>query len=156
MNEESRRRLKELLSSQRVLSLAVLIDGSPHVGLLPYALTTDFTGALVHASKLARHTRGLQPGAPFSLLVHAPELPGSDPLQVPRVTLNGQVRVVETDSADYPRFRDAYLRHLPEAEVTFALGDFTLFELQFRDGRFVEGFAAAMNVTSEDLRMLAK
>ena len=156
MNDESRRRLKELLTSQRVLSLAVIVDGQPHVGLLPYALTADFTGALVRASKLARHTRGLQPGAPFSLMVHAPDRSDSDPLQVPRVTLNGEVRVIDIGSTDFARFREVYLRRLPEAEVTFGLRDFTLYELQFREGRYVEGFAAAVNVTSEDLRMLAK
>ena len=156
MNDESRRRLNQLLSSQRVLSLSVLIDGLPHIGLLPYALSPGFQGALVHASKLARHSRGLQPGAPFSLLVHAPDQPDSDPLQVPRVTLNGEVRVVDRGAAEYPTLRDAYLRRLPEAEVTFGLGDFTLYELQFREGRYVEGFAAAVNVTNEDLRQLAK
>jgi putative heme iron utilization protein len=156
MNDESRRRLKELLSSQRVLSLSVLVDGEPHIGLLPYALAPDFTGALVHASKLARHSRGLQPGASFSLLVHAPDSPDSDPLQLPRVTLNGDVRVVGTDAADFARLRDAYLRRLPEAEITFELADFSLYELRFRDGRFVEGFAAAVNVTSEDLGQLGK
>jgi putative heme iron utilization protein len=156
MNDESLRRLKQLLTSQRVLSLAVLIDGQPHIGLLPYALSPDSKGALVHASKLARHSRGLQPGAPFSLLVHAPDQPDSDPLQVPRVTLNGEVRVVDRDAAEYSALREAYLRRLPEGEVTFELGDFTLYELQFHEGRFVEGFAAAVNVTSEDLRRLAE
>ncbi len=156
MNDESCQRLKKLLSSQRVLSLAVLVDEQPHIGLLPYALTPDFTGALVHASKLARHTRGLQPSAPFSLLVHAPDVPGSDPLQIPRVTLSGEVRVIGADATDFARLRDAYLLRLPDAEVTFQLGDFTLYELRFREGRYVEGFATAVNVTNEDLQQLAK
>jgi len=156
MNDESRQRLKELLSSQRVLSLSVLVDGVPYIGLLPYALHPEFTGALVHASELARHSRGLQPGAPFSLLVHAPDRPDADAMQLPRVTLNGEVRVVDRGAAQYSRLREAYLRRLPEAEITFELADFTLYELQFREGRYVEGFAAAVNVTSEDLRRLRR
>ena len=73
MDVETRRRLKELLTNQRVLSLSVVVQGRPYVGLLPYALKPDFTAALVHASKLAHHSRGLKLGAPFATLVHAPD-----------------------------------------------------------------------------------
>ena len=40
MDVETRRRLKELLTNQRVLSLSVVVQGRPYVGLLPYALKT--------------------------------------------------------------------------------------------------------------------
>ncbi len=156
MNRESLAHLKELLVSQRVLSLSVLIDGAPYIGLLPFALTPDFTSALVHASQLARHTRGLRPGAPFATLVHAPDDPDSDPLQVARAIFTGEVRVVAKESSAYSRLSGIYLQRFPGSEVTFNLGDFTLFELPFREGRFVEGFAAAYNITAEDMHQLAK
>ena len=155
MDDRSRRRMRELLTSQRILSLSILVDGLPYIGLLPYALKPDFSAALVHASKLAKHTRGLQLGAPFASLIHAPDDPNSDPLQVPRVTLTGDVRPLETEAPDYPQLRETYLQRLPESEVTFGLGDFTLFELRFREGRFVEGFAAASSFTAEVLHHLA-
>ncbi len=155
MNNESSLHLKQLLTSQRVLSLSVLVDGLPHIGLLPYALKPDFTAALVHASTLARHTRGLTLGAPFACLIHADDNPSSDPLQIPRLTVTGDVCPVETGAPDYLELSEAYLQRLPQSEVTFGLGDFSLFELRFREGRFVEGFAAASNVTLEDLQHLA-
>lgn len=156
MNNDSLDHLKELLVGQRILSLSVLVDGVPYMGLLPYALTPDFTAALVHASQLARHTRGLQAGAPFAILVHAPDDPNADPLQTPRVIFTGEVRPAEKESEEYSRLSEIYLQKFPGSEVTFGLGDFRLFELRFREGRFVEGFAAAYNVTAADLQQLAR
>jgi putative heme iron utilization protein len=155
MDEKSRQRLKQLLTSQRVLSLAVLVDGKPYLGLLPYALKPDFSAALVHASRLARHTQGLQAGAPFAVLVHAPDEGSADALQVPRVSLTGEVQPVQENAAEYQQLRDLYLRRFPQSEVTFGLGDFQLFELRFREGRWVEGFAAASSFNAEVLRQLA-
>ena len=37
--------IRSLFDSQRVLSLAVLVDGEPEAGLLPFAVREDF-GAL--------------------------------------------------------------------------------------------------------------
>ncbi len=65
MNQEDTTLLRDLLLGQRVLSLGVLVDGAPYVGLLPFALAKDRRALLVHASSLARHTRGLVEGAPF-------------------------------------------------------------------------------------------
>jgi hypothetical protein len=140
------------LLSQRVLALGVLVDGAPYVGLLPFATTADATALLVHASSLARHSRGLAPGAPFSALLHSPDLPGADPLQVARVTFVG---VVEPLAAGTPAHADArarYLARFPGSAQTFALPDFTLHALRIRSGRLVEGFARARDVSPEDLR----
>src|SRR5512135_431833 len=73
MNAEDTTLLRQLLHGSRVLALGVLVDGAPYVGLLPYASSADHRALLVHASGLARHSRGLGDGAPFSALVHGPE-----------------------------------------------------------------------------------
>ena len=62
MDPEELNFVKNLLSDCRVLSLGVLVDGKPHVGLLPFVVATDYRSALIHASQLSRHSRGLQPG----------------------------------------------------------------------------------------------
>lgn len=36
--------LRDLLGSTRVLALALFIDGEPHVSLLPYVPSPDYTG----------------------------------------------------------------------------------------------------------------
>jgi len=155
MTPDQRAALRSLLQEQRVLSLAVLVDEVPYVGLLPYALSTDGDAALIHASKLARHSRGLQDGAPFAILVHEAMAPETDPLQVPRVSLQGTVELVAKGSPDYADCRDAYLARFPSSAPTFGLGDFDLYWLRFARGRYVGGFAQAVNLNEENLRELA-
>lgn len=155
MNDEERRLLRDLLTGQRVLSLSVLVDGEPHVGLLPYVVQPDLGAALVHASDLARHSRGLQPGAPFAALIHFPDRFDADPLQLPRVSLEGTVTVLDRGTPEYDAGRERYLSRFPASDVTFTLGDFRLYQLGFERGRLVAGFARARTVTAAILRELA-
>ena len=145
--------LRELLTrllDQRVLSLGVLIDGAPYVGLLPFARTADGGGLLVHASNLARHSRGLGDGADYSALLFLPEAAERDPLQVPRLTLTGRVARLERDSEECERGRAIYLARFPESARTFQLGDFNLYELRIDKGRLVAGFARTANLGPTD------
>ena len=146
--------LRSLLEQQRVLSLSVLVESRPYVGLLPYALRQDCGAALIHASGLARHSRGLQDGAPFGVLIYDPAA-GVDPLQIPRVSLQGAVELIPKDSPGYIEGRDAYLARFPSSATTFGLGDFDLYWLHFERGRYVAGFAQAINLNEENLRELA-
>ena len=149
MDAPDRDLLRQLLTGTRVLSLGVLVDDKPHVGLLPYAVAPDFRSALVHASQLARHGRGLRPGAPHSLLIHGADDPAGDPLQVPRVTISGTVQHVARSDRDWAAARQRYLDRFPTAERTFLLGDFNLYRLSFEWGRLVVGFARAINLDPE-------
>ena len=72
MKPEQAALLRSLLVEQRVLSLAVVADHRPVIGLLPFALSTDGRALIIHASRLARHTAGLGDGAPFDALAHEP------------------------------------------------------------------------------------
>jgi hypothetical protein len=153
MDSEEKDILRRLLTECRVLSLGVLVDGKPHVGLLPFAIAADNRSALVHASQLARHSRGLQPGSPFSILIHAENLE-LDPLQVPRVTISGTLQHVAQVDGDYQEARRAYIARFPTAERTFLLGDFNLYRLIFEWGRLVSGFARAVTLSPESFREL--
>ena len=138
-----------------VLSLGVLVDGEPYVGLLPFAATPDFGGLFIHASGLALHTRGLLPGAPFSALIHEPEQSGVDPLQLPRVTFQGKVQLLEQGSLEYGQASQIYQSRFPESARTFLLGDFHLYRLQISRGRLVAGFARTININTDHLAGLA-
>jgi nitroimidazol reductase NimA-like FMN-containing flavoprotein (pyridoxamine 5'-phosphate oxidase superfamily) len=149
MKSEDREVLRHLLTEVRVLSLGVLVEGEPYVGLLPFVVGHDFQSVLVHASDLAKHSRGLQEGSPFSFLIHGTDEPDGDPLQVARVTISGTVHQVARTEEEYPRLRDAYIDRFPTSERTFMLGDFYLYKLQFERGRLVAGFARAVNLRPE-------
>ena len=60
-----------LLARRRLLAVSVLVDGQPYVAQLPFAARSDLGALLVHASRLARHSKGLVDGAPFSALIQA-------------------------------------------------------------------------------------
>ena len=146
--------LRDLLTATRVLSLALIVEDTPVNGLLPFAVTRDYRALVVHASRLARHTKGLHDGAIFDALLHEPVAAGVDALQVKRVTLRGVVRVPEDGTPAHEALREEYLMKFPEAEPITALGDFRFYELSIEGGRLVTGFGAAANVTEETLETL--
>ncbi|HEX5817429.1 MAG TPA: hypothetical protein VFY20_01025 [Gemmatimonadales bacterium] len=152
MTPEQATDLRALVAGQRVLALGVLVEESPHVGFLPYAVGDDGATLLVHASKLARHTRGLLPGAEFSALIHESDRGDVDPAQLRRATLHGRVVPLARDTGPYLEARERFLARLPTAAVTFQLGDFALFALHVESGRYVGGFAQAVDVRAADLR----
>ncbi len=149
MKDEDRTVLRKLLTEVRVLSLGVLVEGEPYVGLLPFVVSHDYQSVLVHASDLAKHSRGLQTGSPFSLLIHEADEADGDPLQVARVAISGKVHKVARTDEEYTRVRSAYIDRFPTSERTFMLGDFSLSKLQFDRGRLVAGFARAVNLRPE-------
>ncbi len=151
MSSEDAALLRNLLERRRLLALGVLVEGEPCLGVLPFAVAAGYSALVVHASRLARHTRGLGEGAPFSALVHAPDGPGADPLQIPRVTFRGQVRPLGEGTPEHEEARRRYLARFPDSAGTFDLGDFGLYALRIREGRLVGGFARARNVSPEDL-----
>ncbi len=155
MDPEELNLVKKLLTDCRVLSLGVLVDGRPHVGLLPFVAATDFRSALIHASQLARHSRGLQPGSPFSALIHASDDQQNDALQVPRVTISGKVQLVAQADADFESSRQAFIDCFPSSAQTFRLGDFNLYRLQFEWGRLVSGFARAITLSPDSFKEIS-
>ncbi len=142
MRSEELRLLRDLLTGQRMLSLGVLIDGKPYVGLLPFVTRPDFQALVIHASNLARHTRGLASGGHFGVMIHATDRADADPLQLPRLSLQGSVRRIPRDEADWLASRDVYLEKYPSSRSVFQLGDFHLYELAIESGRLIAGFGS--------------
>jgi putative heme iron utilization protein len=138
--------IRDLLTSQRVLMAAVLVDDEPEAGLLPYALRPDYGAAYVQASGLARHARGLQPGREIAILVHAGDAPDQDPMQLTRLTVRATVEILDRNSDRFSSARALFVDRFPTAQMTLELPDFNLYELTLGRGRYVEGFARAFNV----------
>jgi len=156
MSPEQVEALRELLTASRVLSLALVVDDAPVNGLLPFAVTPDYRALVVHASRLARHTKGLDDGAPFDALLHEPVVGTVDALQVKRVTLRGVVRKPEEGTPAHDALRRGYLTKFPEAEPITELGDFAFYVLLIDGGRLVTGFGAAANVTQDTIDTLER
>jgi putative heme iron utilization protein len=147
--------LRNLLTTQRVLSLTVVEEGLPILGMVPFAVEPDLSAVLVHVSSLAPHGRVLAAGAPFAILIHGPDTGEGNPGEIPRVRFAGAAEHLARGSAGYEAARDRYLARFPDAAVTFSLGDFELYRLPLESGRLVAGFARNVNLGPETLRRVA-
>jgi putative heme iron utilization protein len=52
---------------------------------------------------------------------------------------------------NYAQIKNNYLKRFPEAEQLFSLGDFNLWKITPKGGRFVAGFGRAFNLVPEAL-----
>ena len=156
MRDEDRSRLRDLLAGQRLLALGVVVDAEPVVGLVPYAMASDFGALYVQASRLARHSQGLKEGGRWSGTIHEPDGPAKDPLQIPRVVLEGTVGVLAGAQPEFQPAARAFLARFPAAAMTLALPDFSLYRLNVEGGRLVLGFGHALNLSASLLHDLAK
>jgi hypothetical protein len=156
MTTENTKLLRELMAGHRVMALGVMVEETPYISLVPFALTADWGAFIIHASRLARHAGGLTPGAPFSAMLHAPDQPETDPLQILRVTFQGVVEVLAEGTAGFEDAKNRYLARFPGSAQTFLLGDFKLYGLHIRKGRLVAGFARTMNFFPQQLVELSQ
>ena len=154
MLKSTARLVRGLLDGERVLSLAVLVDGAPFAGLLPFVPLPGHSGVLVHASRLSRHTAGLGAGARAAVLLHEQDGPDKDPLQIRRVSFECDVHPLEREGEEWLAGRERYLERFPGSRITFRLRDFTLYRLEFRQGVLVAGFGRAMDIAPKDIAKL--
>jgi hypothetical protein len=136
--------LRSLLTERRLLSIAVVADGEPIAGVLPFLAAPDLQSLAVHVSRLGRHARGLTAGAPFSAAIHEPDSDGRDPLQVARLVVSG--RVERLAGAAEEIVRREWMERFPMAALTLQLGDFEFHRLRIETGRMIVGFARAFGV----------
>ena len=75
----------------------------------------------------------------------------SDPQTLARVSMRGVAEILPRTDSDYTKVKSLYLARFPEAEQLFSLGDFNLWKITPKSGRYVAGFARAFNLGSETL-----
>lgn len=145
--------LRHLLLDSRVLTVAVVVDGDPLAGLLPFLAEPDLQSVVVHTSSLARHSRGLATGAPYSLAIHEPDRPEHDPMALPRFIASGHVAAVGDEAR--PELEKRWLERFASARSTLPLGDFEFRRLRLESARLILGFAQAHGIGSEALAAAA-
>jgi putative heme iron utilization protein len=121
-------------NSQGALATLRSEDGYPYVSVVDY-LPLDNGDIVMLLSRLAEHQKYLSADPRVSLLV-APGLGKADMLAEARVTLLGDVAVIETND----QLRQAYLSRHPQAEQYIDFADFLFYRLHVRQVRYIAGF----------------
>lgn len=155
MDEAEEREIGRLVRTQRWAALATVHKGKPYASMVSYAAEQNFESILLHLSRLAPHTRNLLQNPEAALLIAEPDPGRGDPQTLGRLTIEGEVRPIERETAGYEEAREWYLRRLPDAEGLFEFSDFQLFRLVPTKARYVGGFARAHSLTPAQLREAA-
>lgn len=154
MRQNEKITLLNLLNNQKVSSLSILIDSKPYVSLLPYVVKTDYKGAFVHASNMARHVKGMYSNATFSLLINMPDTAETNTFALPRVSFQGTVQPLGKNSEHYNDAKNIYLKKYPDSTELFSFEDFNLYELIFDEARYVANFGRVFNLNKESIKDL--
>jgi putative heme iron utilization protein len=135
---------KRLLRLARTGALATLDAARPLTTLIGVA--SDWDGApLFLMSDLSRHTKNLAANPYVSLLLSSQGGRG-DPLNQPRITLNGVVRRRPEEDG-----RERYVRRNPKAKLYASFTDFSVRRLHIETVHFNGGFGRADPLTTADI-----
>ncbi len=155
MDERSEATLAHLIRTTRIAALATLHDGMPNLAMVAVAVEGDFSEFYIHVSKLGKHTGDMEKNPRVSLLFTEADDHRADPQTLARVSLQGTAEAVTKTDSRYERIRNIYLKRFPEAERFFSLGDFMLWRISPKGGRFVAGFGQAFNIVPDILRKVS-
>jgi heme iron utilization protein len=143
-HQSARNDAKRLLRLARTAALATLDASGPLTTLIGVA--SDWDGApLFLMSDLSRHTKNLSANPRASLLLTS-EGGRGDPLNRPRITLNGVVRRRAGEDG-----RERYLRRNPKAKLYASFADFSLRRLDIETVHFNGGFGRADPIAAADI-----
>ncbi|MFM7470556.1 MAG: pyridoxamine 5'-phosphate oxidase family protein [Nodosilinea sp. LVE1205-7] len=139
---------------QSLILATVNADGSPAVSYAPYVMDESYQ-MYIFASGLASHTANLVSRRDVSVLFIADESQSPQIFARQRLTYQCEVRPIPRDSSLWPAVIQKFAERFGEIiETLSSLGDFQVFQLSPRSGRFVMGFGAAYEVDPDHLGQL--
>lgn len=155
MDSASEQTLAHLIRDTRLAALGTIHDGEPNLAMMAVAFENDFSAFYIHVSKLGKHTGDMENNPRVSLLLIEADDHRPDPQTLARVAIQGTATIIPREDSDYARVRTLYLKRFPEAEQLFSLGDFNLWRITPKSGRFVAGFGRAFNLVPDALRNIS-
>lgn len=155
MDERTEQALAHLIRNTRTAALGTLHDGAPNLAMVAIAHTDDLSAFYIHVSRLGKHTRDMEADSRVSLLFVETDDHRADPQTLARFSLNGTVDPVPKTDPNFDMIKHIYLTRFPTAEPLFGFGDFGLWRISPKGGRFVAGFAQAFNITPEALKKIS-
>ena len=151
MDTAAEQLLARLIRNTRIAALATHHEGEPNLAMVAFSFAEDFSAFYIHVSRLGKHTRDMEIDPHVSLLIAETDDSRPDPQTLARVSLQGVAEILPKDDREYIRIKHLYLIRFPESKTLFDLGDFNLWRITPKHGRFVAGFARAFNLVPEAL-----
>ena len=142
--------LAELLAARKVAALGTLHGGGPYVSMVPFAMLEDGSAFLIHVSELSAHTQDMLEDPRVSLLITQSESAETLPQSLARITVLGEAKRIDEESAEHAAAMARYLNRFPDSEPMFGFADFSLFAIRPASFRWIGGFAAAQSLTPEE------
>jgi len=155
MDPASELTLARILRHTRIAVLGTIHNGEPNLAMVAVAIASDFSVFYIHISKLGKHTGDMEKDPHVSLLLVEADDHRPDPQTLARVSIHGTAELLPRTDSQYAQVKHAYLQRFPEAEQLFSLGDFNLWRINPKGGRFVAGFAQAFNLVPEMLKKVS-
>ncbi|MGE5248721.1 MAG: pyridoxamine 5'-phosphate oxidase family protein [Bacteroidota bacterium] len=155
MEGPTQMKLAGILREGRVAALGTIHEGAPMVSMVAYAVSEELTTFYLLTSELAQHTQDMRKDRNVSLMINEVDDGRDDPLTLARVSLRGHAAVLPAGEPGYMPAKNLYVGRYPQAAPLFDFGDFELWRITVRGGRFVAGFARAFNLTPDALGMAA-
>ena len=155
MDPASELTLARILRHTRIAALGTIHDGEPNLAMVAVAIASDFSAFYIHVSKLGKHTGDMEKDPHVSLLLTEADDHRADPQTLARVSIQGTAEIMPRTDSQYAQVKRAYLQRFPEAEQLFSLGDFNIWKITPKSGRFVAGFAQAFNLVPEILKKVS-
>ena len=151
MDQQSEQTLAKLIRETRIAALGTLHDGEPNLAMVAYSFADDFSVFYIHVSRLGKHTADMENDSRVSLLITETDDRRADPQTLARVSIRGAAEMLPRTDASYAQVKKNYLERFPEAEQLFSLGDFNLWKIKPKAGRYVAGFGRAFNLVPDNL-----
>lgn len=116
-------------------TISLKMPGYPFGSIVPFTLDHRARPVIL-ASRLAEHTKNIRADSRASLLVHES---AADVQAASRLTVIGDAHPVDSG---LDSLKTRYLSIFPDAKRLFDLGDFTLFQIEPVQLRFIGGFGS--------------
>ncbi len=155
MNLDFQHTLAQLIRGQQIAALGTLRDGFPYVSMILFVPAIDFSVFYTHISRLANHTQDILKDPRVGLMIADCDRGEQNPQLLGRLSITGHASEFPADAADYPAIKELYLARFPQASANFFLKDFSIFQIQPAEARYVAGFGQIFNPTLEDFKQAA-
>ena len=151
MDIQSEKLLAQIIHTARIAALGTLRDESPHVSMVEFVVTQDFSTFHIFGSRLMPLFMDLQKNKRMDLLITESDDGRTNPQSLGRVSIRGSAELMQNGEPGFTPIKKMYIERFPESESLFKLADFGLWRINPKGGRFVAGLAKGYNISPETL-----